>query len=510
MHEITRKKREAWWSLVGHSDVKKATKDATNSDAWGPTVAQLKGLTAACYVTEDRAEVMHNLWKRIDEREAKKWTKVAKTLVVLEYVSLHGPEDVVTELRSGAFRLRELRKFEFVDSTGEDKGESVRQKAENLLALIKDDRKFKEARERAKRTSERITSASTTNPQHMATPPSSTKIPAGSSMAAGIVRDVNAPSPVAPSQPSGNTEGKLTDEQIARKLQEQFDAEALAAGIRASSRPTSAPPAPAPEPTPAPPAAAAPQPVMVDGVELPGVDMEEQRRMLDTFRSAKSQQPESTAAPVAPDASVPPPAAAVESPLFDPRASETAPAAGAGGNANMLFFSPESEQKNTLSVDDLFGAPVPQVPPPAAATAPPPAAVPSQPSLDDFFGAPMPQQQQQQQQVTGAGGFAAPTAQTVPPQQPAAKDDFEARMMDEFNAFSTTNSRSTSPALRPGAHTQMSMGQMAAMRTSPPPMAPSQAQAQSQPPQGGPVPFSHVQNIPMPQPTNRMGYYSSP
>eukprot|EP01059_Diplonema_ambulator_P011329 TRINITY_DN2127_c1_g1_i1.p1 TRINITY_DN2127_c1_g1~~TRINITY_DN2127_c1_g1_i1.p1 ORF type:complete len:573 (+),score=98.00 TRINITY_DN2127_c1_g1_i1:47-1720(+) len=202
-HELTRMKREAWWKIVGHSDVKKATKDASNSDPWGPSVEQLKGLAAACYVSEDRAEVMHNLWKRIENGKPKNWRKIAKALVCLEYVMLHGPEDVVLEIRSGLYRLKPLKNFKCVDDKV-DNGETVRYKVTNLLDLVQNDETVKQARESAKRTAQRITSNSSASPVNRSEP-------SISHMA---------------SRPRDRSPPPTSDEELARKLQQQFNREA--------------------------------------------------------------------------------------------------------------------------------------------------------------------------------------------------------------------------------------------------------------------------------------------
>eukprot|EP00754_Rhynchopus_humris_P013319 Rhum_TRINITY_DN14321_c1_g3::Rhum_TRINITY_DN14321_c1_g3_i1::g.81369::m.81369/K12471/EPN; epsin len=221
-HEFNKMKRQAWWSLVGHSDIKKATKDATNSENWGPSTEQLKGLAAACYVSEDRAQVLHNIWKRLEETEPKKWQKIVKALVVLDYACLHGPEDVVLDVRRNSFRLKTLREFKYV-AGNVDHGESVRTKALNLLDLINSDDRIREARESAKRTSKRITGSSS-NTVTVAASSSSSSRTAAQSRGRGR-------SPVESTLvPTG-----LSDEEMARRLQEKYNREAGVAAPPTSS-----------------------------------------------------------------------------------------------------------------------------------------------------------------------------------------------------------------------------------------------------------------------------------
>ena len=291
-HEFNKMKRQAWWSLVGHSDIKKATKvhththtphlklhpppnflpplllpidsivfpklsppppsptstssspsqppnppqshhqhhttpvdhqDATNSENWGPSTEQLKGLAAACYVSEDRAQVLHNIWKRLEETEPKKWQKIVKALVVLDYACLHGPEDVVLDVRRNSFRLKTLREFKHV-AGNVDHGESVRTKALNLLDLINSDDRIREARESAKRTSKRITGSSS-NTVTVAASSSSSSRPAAQSRGRG-----RSPGLESTLVPTG-----LSDEEMARRLQEKYNREAGVAAPPSSS-----------------------------------------------------------------------------------------------------------------------------------------------------------------------------------------------------------------------------------------------------------------------------------
>eukprot|EP00659_Diplonema_papillatum_P020155 gene20155-30980_t len=432
-HELVKMKREAWWKLVGHSDIKKATKDATNSDAWGPSVEQLKGLSTACYVAEDRAVVMHNLWKRVEDKDSKNWRKIAKALVCLEYVILHGPEDVVLEVRSGAYKLQPLKHFRSIDGHNVDQGKSVCTKSEKLLDLVKNDVQVQSSRATARRTADRITATSSA-------------------------------SPVKPSKTAKGA-AQMCDEEIARSLQRRFDREASQSVGGGSSGLPHGPRGRLPQ---------AHGGGAADEVELSAVDVAEQRRILERIqnqRSPTNPAPETAgfggavpaaggggyssggaAAASSTQWTLAPPSAAPQQPgrnVASPGAMEQqqqlqlqqqqAQASAQGGDFGFLAGTFDPFDPFAPGPASSHASPSPN----AAAQHPQPDAQSNPQSLDDFFTATSPSPPNT---VGGGSGLLGSSGGTVEPLSPPdfTPGQIEKKLMSELNHNRNSSNRSSS------------------------------------------------------------------
>eukprot|EP01062_Namystynia_karyoxenos_P050102 TRINITY_DN3873_c0_g1_i1.p1 TRINITY_DN3873_c0_g1~~TRINITY_DN3873_c0_g1_i1.p1 ORF type:complete len:771 (+),score=129.13 TRINITY_DN3873_c0_g1_i1:144-2315(+) len=205
-HGMHKTKKSVEYKLKGHSDIKIATKEATNSDPFGPNNKQLKVLADASWVLEERHEVMHNLWKRLDCRDAE-WVKCRKALTVLSHLVAHGPEDVVHEIKSRRDQIREIAQhFKYVSPEGVDRGPTVREAARSLYDLVTSEENVQRARERAARTQDRFTGMGSGSPRPTHSPSASSTPP----QTASVHRSPQA-------QPSDQ------DEHYALMLQRRFD-----------------------------------------------------------------------------------------------------------------------------------------------------------------------------------------------------------------------------------------------------------------------------------------------
>eukprot|EP01060_Flectonema_neradi_P008967 TRINITY_DN1641_c0_g1_i1.p1 TRINITY_DN1641_c0_g1~~TRINITY_DN1641_c0_g1_i1.p1 ORF type:complete len:518 (+),score=107.27 TRINITY_DN1641_c0_g1_i1:45-1598(+) len=508
--DINKAKRELHWKLVGHSDEKKLTKDATNSESWGPSAEQLKKLTSLCYAEGTRAIVMHNLWKRIEKESEGKadgaWKKLAKTLIVLEYLVLHGPEDVVLEVRSGSYKLRKLQSFKHREGST-DVGESVRTKTLNLLELIKSDDRVKSARDNAKRTANRIVGGDAASP------------PATSS--------------------SGKKEksSSFDDEEFARRLQAKFDKEARPRSNSHRQQHHHHSHRPPRE--------------QKENIDVNAVDVAEQMRIMETIQKSRpaggySSEPAPQQVPAAPVMPHPVP---VAEPSTATWSISPPPSQGGGVRSQHPIPPPVS---NPVVPAPVVHQPVQQVaqpvnmnigqhasPPPQQQPAPvqqqpfdPFAPLPAsgtsvanpfpaqqQPSaaptkLEDFFDVSSPASQQQQQQQYVPEPLPVPSTSTAtsqvaaqPPSQPQVQSppptgrNMEWQLLDGF----INGPRPAEPNAQPTLEmlktdvSQMQVGQQ-----------PQFQQQQQQPAtQGPPQPFSHINASPLPPP-NQGGAYTGP
>ena len=142
--------KSAKYQMEGLSEIEIKTRECTNSDPWGAHGKDLAELARATHNREEMYLIMKTLWLRLEERE-EKWRHCYKALNVIEYLVAHGSESCLKELKQNVRTIEYLDTFRFKDSSGRDQGINVRQKSATLAALIRDDERVAEAREKAKR-----------------------------------------------------------------------------------------------------------------------------------------------------------------------------------------------------------------------------------------------------------------------------------------------------------------------------------------------------------------------
>eukprot|EP00061_Rhincodon_typus_P001315 g14416.t1 len=105
------------------------------------------------------AEIMGMLWRRLNDH-GRNWRHVYKALALAEYLVKTGSERVARQCRENVYAVQTLRDFQYVDRDGRDQGVNVREKAKQLVALLKDDARLQEERAQALRTKEKLAQAS--------------------------------------------------------------------------------------------------------------------------------------------------------------------------------------------------------------------------------------------------------------------------------------------------------------------------------------------------------------
>eukprot|EP00063_Salmo_salar_P064060 XP_014038895.1 PREDICTED: epsin-3-like isoform X2 [Salmo salar] len=103
-------------------------------------------------------EVMGMIWKRLND-SGKNWRHVYKALTLLDYLIKTGSERVAQQCRENVYTIQTLRDFQFTDRDGRDQGVNVREKAKQLVALMRDEERLKQERTLALKTKERMAGA---------------------------------------------------------------------------------------------------------------------------------------------------------------------------------------------------------------------------------------------------------------------------------------------------------------------------------------------------------------
>ncbi|XP_076286255.1 epsin homolog lqf isoform X6 [Lasioglossum baleicum] len=138
-----------------YSNAQKAVRKATSNDPWGPSSTLMAEISDLTYNVVAFTEIMQMLWKRLNDH-GKNWRHVYKALVLLEYLIKTGSEKVAQQCKENIFAIQTLKDFQYMEGP-KDQGVNVREKAKQLVALLKDDERLRNERARALKAKERFT-----------------------------------------------------------------------------------------------------------------------------------------------------------------------------------------------------------------------------------------------------------------------------------------------------------------------------------------------------------------
>ncbi|XP_018560183.1 epsin-3 isoform X1 [Lates calcarifer] len=130
-------------------------REATSNDHWGPPSSLMSEIADLTFNVVAFTEVMGMIWKRLNDH-GKNWRHVYKALTLLDYLIKTGSERVARECRENIYTIQTLRDFQYIDRDGRDQGINVREKAKQLVALLRDEEKLKRERSQALKTKTRM------------------------------------------------------------------------------------------------------------------------------------------------------------------------------------------------------------------------------------------------------------------------------------------------------------------------------------------------------------------
>ncbi|XP_031592363.1 epsin-3 isoform X4 [Oreochromis aureus] len=131
-------------------------REATSNDPWGPSSSLMAEIADLTFNVVAFTEVMGMVWKRLNDH-GKNWRHVYKALTLLDYLIKTGSERVARDCRDNIYSIQTLRDFQYLDRDGRDQGLNVREKAKQLVALLRDEEKLKKERNQALKTKTRMT-----------------------------------------------------------------------------------------------------------------------------------------------------------------------------------------------------------------------------------------------------------------------------------------------------------------------------------------------------------------
>ncbi|KAG9337870.1 hypothetical protein JZ751_027522 [Albula glossodonta] len=143
-----------------YTEAEVKVREATSNDPWCPPTALMSEISDLTFNQTAFPEVMGMIWKRLNDH-GKNWRHVYKALTLLEYLIRTGSDHVAQECRDSAITLQTLRDFQYIDRDGKDQGASVREKARQVVALMRDEERLKKERTQALKTRQRTTCSTT-------------------------------------------------------------------------------------------------------------------------------------------------------------------------------------------------------------------------------------------------------------------------------------------------------------------------------------------------------------
>ncbi|XP_051774903.1 epsin-3-like isoform X2 [Erpetoichthys calabaricus] len=140
-----------------YSEAEIKVREATSNDPWGPSSSLMSEIADLTFNMVAFTEVMGMIWKRLNDH-GKNWRHVYKALTLLDYLIKTGSDKVTQQCKENIATIQTLRDFQYVDRDGKDQGINVREKAKQLVALIRDEERLRQERGHALKTKERMSS----------------------------------------------------------------------------------------------------------------------------------------------------------------------------------------------------------------------------------------------------------------------------------------------------------------------------------------------------------------
>ncbi|MBN3285426.1 EPN3 protein, partial [Polyodon spathula] len=143
-----------------YSEAEIKVREATSNDPWGPSSSLMSEIGDLTFNVVAFTEVMGMIWKRLNDH-GKNWRHVYKALTLLDYLIKTGSDKVAHQCKENVFTIQTLKDFQFIDRDGKDQGINVREKAKQLVALMRDEERLKQERANALKTKERMSAVAT-------------------------------------------------------------------------------------------------------------------------------------------------------------------------------------------------------------------------------------------------------------------------------------------------------------------------------------------------------------
>lgn len=140
--------------VKNYTEAQVKVREATSNDPWGPSSTLMSEIADLTYNVVAFTEIMQMVWKRLNDH-GKNWRHVYKSLVVLDYIIKTGSEKVAQQCKENIYAIQTLKDFQYTEDN-KDQGINVREKAKQLVGLLKDDERLKNERAKSLKAKERF------------------------------------------------------------------------------------------------------------------------------------------------------------------------------------------------------------------------------------------------------------------------------------------------------------------------------------------------------------------
>ncbi|KAK3417289.1 hypothetical protein EUGRSUZ_H03030 [Eucalyptus grandis] len=153
---LQEKYKAARLALTDVTQAELLAEDVTNNDPLSPDARTMTQIAEASYDIDDYWRVVDVLHRRLQSIDWKQWRQSYKTLVLLDFLLTHGPEEFAEEFEGDVTIIEELGAFQYVDEKGFNWGGNMHKKAEQIVKLLGDREALKKARLKALKITKEI------------------------------------------------------------------------------------------------------------------------------------------------------------------------------------------------------------------------------------------------------------------------------------------------------------------------------------------------------------------
>ncbi|GMM57764.1 Ent3 protein [Maudiozyma humilis] len=147
--------RKAQNMMYNYTDMEAKVREATNNEPWGCSSTLMEQIAQGTYNIREREEILGLLTRRFVEKSGAEWRQIYKALQLVDYLVRHGSERFIDDLRQAIRLLELLESFHYIDSEGRDQGVNVRNRAQQITHLLRDDAMVRQERKKARETAQK-------------------------------------------------------------------------------------------------------------------------------------------------------------------------------------------------------------------------------------------------------------------------------------------------------------------------------------------------------------------
>ncbi|XP_048334127.2 epsin-3 [Ziziphus jujuba] len=153
---LQEKYRSARLVLTDVTQAELLAEEATNGDPCSPDTRIMNKIAEASFGIDDFWRIVDILHRKFYNVDWKQWRQSYKSLIVLEFLLTHGPEDFAREFQCDVDVIQELGSFQYTDERGFDWGLKMQKKSDEVLKLLGEGPTLKQARLKALKITKEI------------------------------------------------------------------------------------------------------------------------------------------------------------------------------------------------------------------------------------------------------------------------------------------------------------------------------------------------------------------